>query len=44
MTPVTCTLTGLSSGNFRIWVRPVSDGSAGLFGVSRWGLSKSFSV
>ena len=37
-------LTGLSSGNFRVWVRAVSDGSAGLFETSRWGLSKSFSV
>ena len=37
-------LTGLSSGNFRVWVRAVSDGSTGLFETSRWGLSKSFSV
>jgi len=35
-------LTGLSSGNFRVWVRAVSDGSTGLFETSRWGFSKAF--
>jgi len=38
------TLTGLSSGNFRVWVRAVSDASTGLFETSRWGFSKSFTV
>jgi len=36
------TLTGLSSGNFRVWVRAVSDGSTGLFETSRWGYAKAF--
>ncbi|MCA9038374.1 MAG: hypothetical protein KDA91_24785 [Planctomycetaceae bacterium] len=38
------TLTGLSSGSYRVWIRAVSDGSPGMFGISRWGYAKAFSV
>ena len=32
----------LGTGNYRVWIRAVSDGSSGLFEISRWGFAKAF--
>ncbi len=34
----------LGSGNYRVWIRAVSDGSAGLFATSGWGWRKGVYV
>lgn len=34
----------LPTGNYRVWIRAVSDGSAGLFATSLWGYARAFTV
>ena len=34
----------LAAGNYRVWIRAVSNGSAGLFATSLWGSARMFTV